>query len=194
MTAVSNRLGGANFVNSGTLAPTARTLNMQGGNLTINGNNGTLVTENLGNANIVGGGIITLNAAGTSGVNAIVQGLNFQGLQTSLLIRGDHQLNELKVTKVPGLERFRWATEAEIIAATGCKPGYLGPTGIANELPLIVDRTAAVMAAVSSSWLICTPRTRKERSGMPTSSFLTLAPHAISPNPSRKKFSPMVSS
>ena len=63
-----------------------------------------------------------------------------------LLIRGDHALNEIKVTKVPGLEQFRWATESEIVVATGCNPGYLGPVGIAKELPLIVDRTVAVMA------------------------------------------------
>src|SRR5262245_46850942 len=55
-----------------------------------------------------------------------------------------------------------------------------------------VTRAAAVRAAVSSSRLICTPRTRKEVSGIPTSSFLTLAPQAISPKPSRKKLSPMV--
>src|SRR6266542_2098637 len=61
-----------------------------------------------------------------------------------------------------------------------------------KNMARIVTSTAAVMAAVSSSWLICTPRTRNERSGMPTSSLLTLAPHAISPSPSRKKFSPMV--
>jgi prolyl-tRNA synthetase len=63
-----------------------------------------------------------------------------------LLIRGDHALNEIKVTKIPGLEKFRWATEAEIVAATGCNPGYLGPVGIPKELTLIVDRTAAVTA------------------------------------------------
>jgi prolyl-tRNA synthetase len=63
-----------------------------------------------------------------------------------LLIRGDHALNEVKVTKVPGLAKFRWATEAEIIAVTGCNPGYLGPVGIPADLPLIVDRTVAVMA------------------------------------------------
>src|SRR6185295_8440412 len=63
-----------------------------------------------------------------------------------LLIRGDHALNEIKVTKVPGLGKFRWASEAEIIVATGCNPGYIGPVGIAAELPLIVDRSVAVMA------------------------------------------------
>ena len=63
-----------------------------------------------------------------------------------LLIRGDHALNEIKVTKIPGLAKFRWASEAEIVAATGCNPGYLGPVGIAKDLPLIVDRTVATMA------------------------------------------------
>src|SRR5207302_1529837 len=55
-----------------------------------------------------------------------------------------------------------------------------------------VTSTAAVTAAVSSSWLICTPRTMNERSGIPMSSFLTLAPHTISPRPSRKKLRPIV--
>jgi len=63
-----------------------------------------------------------------------------------LLIRGDHALNEVKVTKVPGLAKFRWASEAEVVAATGCSPGYIGPVGIPDDLPLIVDRTVAVMA------------------------------------------------
>jgi len=63
-----------------------------------------------------------------------------------LLLRGDHTLNEIKAQKIPGLEKFRWATEAEIVAATGCLPGYLGPVGIATTLPMIVDRAVAVMA------------------------------------------------
>ncbi len=63
-----------------------------------------------------------------------------------LLIRGDHALNEVKTSKVAGLEKFRWATEAEIVAVTGCKPGYLGPVGIPKDLTLIVDRAVNVMA------------------------------------------------
>jgi len=63
-----------------------------------------------------------------------------------LLIRGDHTLNEIKVTKMPGLEKFRWSTEAEIVAATGCRPGYIGPVGIPKSLPLLVDRSVTVMA------------------------------------------------
>ncbi len=63
-----------------------------------------------------------------------------------LLIRGDHMANEVKIGKLPGLSGWRWATEAEIVAATGCQPGYLGPVGIAKDIPLIVDRSVAAMA------------------------------------------------
>lgn len=63
-----------------------------------------------------------------------------------LLLRGDHSLNEVKVGKLDGLEGFRWASDAEITAATGCAPGYLGPVGIAPDMPLIADRTVAVMS------------------------------------------------
>jgi prolyl-tRNA synthetase len=63
-----------------------------------------------------------------------------------LLIRGDHALNEIKTSKVAGLGAFRWASEAEIVAATGCRPGYLGPVGIPKEITLVVDRAVNVMA------------------------------------------------
>jgi len=63
-----------------------------------------------------------------------------------LLLRGDHSLNEVKVGKLDGLEGFRWASDAEIAAATGCAPGYLGPVAIADDMPLIADRTVAVMS------------------------------------------------
>ena len=62
-----------------------------------------------------------------------------------LLVRGDHVGNEVKIGKLPNLGPWRWASDAEIVAATGCKPGYLGPVGIAKEMPLIVDRTVAAM-------------------------------------------------
>jgi prolyl-tRNA synthetase len=72
--------------------------------------------------------------------------LNADGRVHMLLLRGDHALNEVKVGKLPGLAGFRWATDAEIIAATGCEPGYLGPVSIPKDLPLIADRTVAVMS------------------------------------------------
>jgi prolyl-tRNA synthetase len=69
-----------------------------------------------------------------------------QGRVQMLLLRGDHMLNEVKLGKLPGLEGWRWATEAEIVAATGCAPGYLGPVGIPADLPLIADRQVGAMA------------------------------------------------
>jgi prolyl-tRNA synthetase len=63
-----------------------------------------------------------------------------------LLIRGDHELNEIKAGKVPGLAGFRFATEAEIVSHFGCLPGYLGPIGTVKPVRLVVDRTVANMS------------------------------------------------
>jgi len=64
-----------------------------------------------------------------------------------LLLRGDHDMNEVKVAKVQGLNAgFRFATGAEIDAHFGCKPGYLGPIGLKKPVNLVVDREVAVMA------------------------------------------------
>ncbi len=64
-----------------------------------------------------------------------------------LLIRGDHELNEIKAGKVDGLNGgFRFATEAEIVEFFGCPPGYLGPIGLKKPVNLVVDRTVANMS------------------------------------------------
>jgi prolyl-tRNA synthetase len=63
-----------------------------------------------------------------------------------LLLRGDHDLNEIKASKVPGLKGFRFATEAEVIEHFGCPPGYLGPIGMKKPVRVVVDRTVANMA------------------------------------------------
>jgi prolyl-tRNA synthetase len=63
-----------------------------------------------------------------------------------LLIRGDRMANVVKVGKLPGFSGWRWATESEIVEATGCAPGYLGPVGIAPGLPLVADREVGAMA------------------------------------------------
>ncbi|AHV93053.1 proline--tRNA ligase [Bordetella holmesii] len=63
-----------------------------------------------------------------------------------LLLRGDHELNEIKAGKLPGLKNFRFATEAEIVEHFGCKPGYLGPIGTIKPVRIIADRTVANMA------------------------------------------------
>jgi prolyl-tRNA synthetase len=60
-----------------------------------------------------------------------------------LLLRGDHQLNELKVRKIPFLANFEMADEEEIIKHTGTIPGYIGPVGL--EAPVIADRAVIEM-------------------------------------------------
>ena len=64
-----------------------------------------------------------------------------------LLLRGDHEMNEVKVGKVEGLKAgFRFATLAEIDEHFGCKPGYLGPVGLKKPVKIIADRTVAAMS------------------------------------------------
>jgi prolyl-tRNA synthetase len=63
-----------------------------------------------------------------------------------LLLRGDHELNEVKVGKVPGLAAHRFSTEAEILEVYGCVPGYLGPIATRAPVTIVADRTVANMA------------------------------------------------
>ncbi|HSW20576.1 MAG TPA: proline--tRNA ligase [Ramlibacter sp.] len=64
-----------------------------------------------------------------------------------LLVRGDHDMNEVKVGKTPGLDAgFRFATVPEIIEHFGTKPGYLGPIGLKQPVKIVVDREVALMA------------------------------------------------
>src|SRR5437870_4764447 len=60
-----------------------------------------------------------------------------------LLLRGDHDLNELKTQKLIGA--FRFATDTEIEAALKCKGGYIGPVG-AKNVKVIADRAVAAMS------------------------------------------------
>jgi prolyl-tRNA synthetase len=67
-----------------------------------------------------------------------------------LLLRGDHDMNEIKVGKVPGLDKgFRFATTAEIVEHFGTMPGYLGPIGMKKPVRVVADREVAVM----SDWI-----------------------------------------
>lgn len=64
-----------------------------------------------------------------------------------LLLRGDHDMNEVKVGKLPGLNLgYRFATEAEIMAHFGTRPGYLGPIGLKRPVQVLADREVALMA------------------------------------------------
>jgi prolyl-tRNA synthetase len=62
-----------------------------------------------------------------------------------LLLRGDHELNEVKAAKVPGLTDYRFSTEAEIVEWFGTPPGYLGPINTKKPVNVVVDRTVANM-------------------------------------------------
>jgi len=62
------------------------------------------------------------------------------------MLRGDHDLNEVKANKVPGMEAgFRFSTLAEIDEHFGCKPGYLGLINMRKPVRVVVDREVAVM-------------------------------------------------
>lgn len=63
-----------------------------------------------------------------------------------LLVRGDHDLNEVKASKVPGMTESRFATEAEIRLACNAPAGYLGPVGVSGEVTVVADRTVANMS------------------------------------------------
>jgi len=65
----------------------------------------------------------------------------------ALCLRGDHEINEVKAGKLAELpEQSVLASEEEICAATGTRPGFIGPVGLPASIPVIVDRDAAVLA------------------------------------------------
>jgi prolyl-tRNA synthetase len=82
-----------------------------------------------------------LNVAQQSVLKAIAVVTN-DGRFTVILLRGDHQLNEIKAAKVLG--EFRFASNEEIEQNMGCRAGYIGPVG--NRAPVIADRAAAAMS------------------------------------------------
>jgi len=63
----------------------------------------------------------------------------------ALVLRGDHELNELKAEKLDGIAGpLVFASEAQILEKLGCKPGSIGPKDL--KIEVIVDRSAAVVA------------------------------------------------
>ncbi len=65
-----------------------------------------------------------------------------------LLLRGDHQLNELKVRKIPFLSEYQMASEEDILQTAGTLPGYIGPVGV--EACIIADH-----AVINMSNFVC---------------------------------------
>lgn len=75
----------------------------------------------------------------------IVNGASKEAPVVALCLRGDHELNDIKAQKHPLVaDPLTFASEADVITATGAKPGSVGPVGL--NIPVIVDRSAAVMA------------------------------------------------
>ncbi|MGE4261999.1 proline--tRNA ligase [Shewanella sp.] len=75
----------------------------------------------------------------------IVRGDSEETPLIAVMVRGDHELNEVKASKLPGvLAPLEFATEAEIRAAIGAGPGSLGPVNL--KMPLYIDHAVAVMS------------------------------------------------
>jgi prolyl-tRNA synthetase len=63
----------------------------------------------------------------------------------ALLLRGDHELNELKAEKIEGvLSPIEFASDADILATCHCKPGSIGPIGL--DIKVIVDCSASILS------------------------------------------------
>src|SRR5699024_9275000 len=63
----------------------------------------------------------------------------------ALLVRGDHELNEIKAEKLPQVASpLTFATEEEIRAVLKAGPGSLGPVNM--PIPVVIDRTVAAMS------------------------------------------------
>lgn len=64
-----------------------------------------------------------------------------------LLLRADHELNEIKASKIPGLGNLRFASEDEVREHVGCVPGFIGPVGVdRDKVAVLADRTVATMS------------------------------------------------
>jgi len=63
----------------------------------------------------------------------------------ALVLRGDHELNAIKAQKVPGVASpLRLASVEQVLAASGCEPGFIGPRGL--KCPIYADHAALAMA------------------------------------------------
>ena len=62
------------------------------------------------------------------------------------LVRGDHEVNEIKLGKVAGLADHRMASEAEIAEYLGSEPGFLGPLDPRKAIRIVADREVAALA------------------------------------------------
>jgi prolyl-tRNA synthetase len=102
-------------------------------------------TPNMGKCELVAE---FLNLPLTQNVKSIVLAVDGEaGVQVVLvLVRADHSLNEIKLSKLDGLSNTRMATDAEITAAFGTTPGYIGPVAPTSKVLIVADATVANMS------------------------------------------------
>ncbi|GGE76750.1 proline--tRNA ligase [Shewanella carassii] len=75
----------------------------------------------------------------------IVKGATEEAPLVALVVRGDHELNEVKADKLELVAApLEFASEAEIRDALGAGPGSLGPVGL--SIPVVIDHSVAVMS------------------------------------------------
>jgi len=86
-----------------------------------------------------------LNIPQSATVKALVLS-NGEGKFVMALVRGDHELNELKLKNRLGWDEIQMATDDEILRFTGSPPGFLGPQGLKEELLVVADYTIETMA------------------------------------------------
>ncbi|ALO46631.1 proline--tRNA ligase [Pseudohongiella spirulinae] len=76
-------------------------------------------------------------------VKAAVTDDNPHGLM-ALVLRGDQELNDIKAEKLTGIVTpLTFASDEEVVAAVGCRPGCLGPIDL--PFPVIADRSAEAL-------------------------------------------------
>ena len=78
----------------------------------------------------------------------LVKGADEATPVVALVVRGDHELNDVKASKLDQVANpFEMASDEAILTAVGCKTGSIGVVGLTQRhIPVIVDRTAALLA------------------------------------------------
>ena len=80
----------------------------------------------------------------------LVKGQTEKHPVVALLLRGDHELNEIKAQKHPLVASpFEWASPEAVSHIAKCLPGYIGPIGLVGDIPLIGDPDVFALANFS---------------------------------------------
>ena len=68
-----------------------------------------------------------------------------EGGLVAIALRGDHDLNLVKVARLPQVKiPVEFATPERVASVVGCEPGSLGPVGL--DIPVIADHSAVAMS------------------------------------------------